>query len=236
MPAIRDALRRKRSSPAMIAYASRTGTRRNLAALREAGFRIMVSARGPLRPEGFPYALDNGAWTAFREFSEGKRATPAPCLRRFVAAVDKLGAAADFIIVPDIVADGARSWAMSRAWLRRLRRRRDIRAAALLIAVQDGMTPDDVRRFIGGRIGIFVGGSTDWKLATMAQWGALAAEVGVICHVGRVNTINRVIRCDRSGATSFDGSFARYAEAIKPVVKGMRQPDLEGWLARNVAP
>ncbi len=50
----------------MIAYASRTGTRRNLAALRDAGWRLMVSARGVLRTEGFPYGLDNGAWTAFQ--------------------------------------------------------------------------------------------------------------------------------------------------------------------------
>lgn len=45
----------------MIGYASRTGTRRNLDALRAAGWRLMVSARGALRTEGFPYALDNGA-------------------------------------------------------------------------------------------------------------------------------------------------------------------------------
>jgi len=48
----------------MIAYASRTGTRRNLDALRRAGWRLMISARGALRTEGFRYALDNGAWTS----------------------------------------------------------------------------------------------------------------------------------------------------------------------------
>lgn len=51
----------------MIPYASRTGTRRNLALLRAAGWRLFVSAKGVLRTEGFPYALDNGAWSAFTQ-------------------------------------------------------------------------------------------------------------------------------------------------------------------------
>lgn len=50
----------------MIAYASRIGTGRDLDALRAAGWRLVVSARGVLRAEGFRYALDNGAWTSFQ--------------------------------------------------------------------------------------------------------------------------------------------------------------------------
>jgi hypothetical protein len=38
-------------------YASRTGTRRNLAALRAAGWRLLVSATGVHRHEGFCYML-----------------------------------------------------------------------------------------------------------------------------------------------------------------------------------
>jgi hypothetical protein len=49
----------------MVGYASRTGTRRNLAALRDAHWRLLVSAKGELRTEGIRYALDNGAWSAF---------------------------------------------------------------------------------------------------------------------------------------------------------------------------
>jgi hypothetical protein len=40
----------------IIPYASRTGTRRNLDALRERGWRLLVSASGVLRTEGFRYA------------------------------------------------------------------------------------------------------------------------------------------------------------------------------------
>lgn len=39
----------------MLGYASRTGTRRNLAALRAAGWRLLVSATGVHRDEGFPF-------------------------------------------------------------------------------------------------------------------------------------------------------------------------------------
>ena len=51
----------------LIAYASRTGTRRNLAALRGAGWRLLVSAASVHSNEGFPYAIDNGAWSAFTQ-------------------------------------------------------------------------------------------------------------------------------------------------------------------------
>ncbi len=50
----------------MIAYVSRTGTHRDLDALRAAGWRLMVSARGVLRTEGYRYALDNGTWALFQ--------------------------------------------------------------------------------------------------------------------------------------------------------------------------
>jgi len=77
----------------MIAYTSRTGTRRNLDALRAAGWRLVASTRGVLRTKGYRYALDNGAWTsfprseplhaaAFERLASGKGHTMTPnCLR-----------------------------------------------------------------------------------------------------------------------------------------------------------
>lgn len=220
----------------MIRYASRTGTKRNLAALREAGWRLMVSARGVLRTEGFRYALDNGAWTAFQEFLKGARASPVLDLAAFVRAITLLGANADFIIVPDVVADAVRSWPLTRYWLRRLRRDRRLRRARLLIAVQDGMTVDQVRPYLSDRVGVFVGGTTDWKLATLAAWAKLARECGAYCHVGRVNSGKRARLCDIEGVDSFDGSGpSRFALAIRPIEQALDQGDLEGWLNRNPA-
>ncbi|HWU03781.1 MAG TPA: hypothetical protein VN222_13665, partial [Novosphingobium sp.] len=149
----------------MIAYASRTGTRRNLAALRKAGWRLMVSARGVLRHEGFAYALDNGAWTAFQ------KAEPFD-VRAFVRAVRLLGAGADWIALPDIVMGGEQSLALSLRWLRWLKRWPSLAQARFMLVVQNGMDTcrhmlARIRRVVGPMVGIFVGGDTVWKLATM---------------------------------------------------------------------
>lgn len=197
----------------VIAYASRTGTKRNLDALRAAGWRILVSAAGPLRNEGFPYALDNGAWSAYtagRPFDEAL----------FVRALRKMGALADWTVIPDIVAGGAPSLELSLRWMRQVL---DESPRALL-AVQDGISPADVRPFLGERVGIFVGGSTPYKLKTMPAWGSLARELGCWLHIGRVNTGRRIRDCSAAGATSFDGTSAsRFAVTVRPLDLARRQ-------------
>ena len=197
----------------MIAYASRTGTRRNLAALRGAGWRLLVSAAGCLRAEGFPYALDNGAWSAFtqgRPFDESA----------FIKALRKMVAGADWTVIPDVVAGGAASLELSLRWMRRVLDE----SPRALIAVQDGIATDDVRGFLGDRVGLFVGGSTEWKLATLDAWGRLGREVGCWVHVGRVNTKRRIHRCANAGATSFDGtSVSRFAKTLPRLDAAVRQ-------------
>lgn len=202
----------------MIAYASRTGTRRNLAALRGAGWRLLVSAAACLRNEGFQYALDNGAWSAY---TQGRPFD----VRAFEIALAKMGPGADWTVIPDVVAGGAPSLELSLSWMRRVL---DSTPRALL-AVQDGITPADVRGFLGERVGLFVGGSTEWKLRTLAQWAALGRETGAWCHVGRVNTRRRIHACSLAGATSFDGTSAsRYAVTLQPLDHARRQLSIAG--------
>lgn len=202
----------------MIAYASRTGTRRNLAALRAAGWRLLVSAAGVLRNEGFRYALDNGAWSAYtqgRPFDE-----PA-----FLVALRAMGPGADWTVLPDQVAGGHASLDLSLRWMRRVL---DETPMALL-AVQNGMEPSDVRAFIGPRVGIFVGGDTAWKLDTLPTWCDLGRQLGAWVHVGRVNTARRIGACVRAGATSFDGtSPSRYAKTLPLLDLARRQLHLFG--------
>ena len=208
----------------MIAYASRTGTRRNLDALRTAGWRLMISARGVLRTEGFRYALDNGAWTSFQRGESFHDAA-------FERAVALLGPGADWVVLPDIVMGGVESLTFSRRWLDRLEHRRPLADTTFLIAVQNGMRPDHVRTLLGPRIGIFVGGDTAWKLATMAQWARLARSRGAICHVGRVNSARRIRLCAAAGVDSFHGSgVSRFAAALPPLEMARRQSDLEAWI------
>lgn len=200
----------------MICYASRTGTRRNLKVLRDAGWRLLVSRTGVWRHEGFPYGLDNGAWSDFqagRGFDEGT----------FETLIDKMGAGADWIVLPDIVAGGLESLALSKRWMNRV-----LSVCPLvLIAVQDGMEHADLAPLVGPNVGIFLGGSTEWKLKRMLDWGRFCAEAGCYYHVARVNTITRIRRAAAAGAHSIDGSsVSRYAVTLPALDFARRQGDL----------
>jgi hypothetical protein len=199
----------------VIAYASRTGTRRNLEALRRAGWRLLVSATGPWRTEGFSYAIDNGAWTAFQNktmFDEGL----------FTGIVDKLGSGSDWIVVPDIVAGGIASLEFSLKWIGRLRG-----VSKLLIAVQDGMTPEDVEPHLADDIGIFIGGGNTFKEDAI-RWGDLAQRRGAYLHMGRVNTQRRIKIAEIAGCDSFDGTSAsRYVKTLGMLDAYRRQQGID---------
>lgn len=197
----------------MIPYASRTGTRRNLAALRASGWRLLVSATGAHRDEGFGFAIDNGAWTSYQR---GQRFDGS----RFVALLEKLGARADWIVVPDVVGDARASLRLTARWLPRVERY----GAPMLIAVQDGMSPRDVTAWIeGGCAGVFLGGSTAYKLASAIRWGAWCADRGVHFHIARVNTARRIRLCQEARASSFDGTSATRYSATLPLLERARQ-------------
>lgn len=202
----------------MIGYASRTGTRRNLAALRGAGWRLLISATGVHRDEGFRFAIDNGAWTAHQQ----RRPFDTDAFLRLLASH---GARADWVVVPDIVQGGRASLALSLAWLPIVL---DMAPVALL-AVQDGMTDDDVGHLLGPRVGLFVGGSTEFKLSTMAAWAALGRSAAAWVHVGRVNTARRIHQCGLAGVQSFDGTSAsRFSCTLPKLENARRQLPLQG--------
>jgi len=196
----------------VIAYASRTGTKRNLDVLRRAGWRLMISATGVWRTEGFTYAIDNGAWTAYQRGA-------AFDARAFSGLVDRLGPGADWIVVPDIVGAGRKSLEFSLTWLPQLRG-----IAPLLIAVQDGMAQADIADLVGPGTGIFIGGLDDFKEQTAAQWGVLARESLCYLHMGRVNSARRIKIAQSAGCDSFDGSsVSRFAVTLAPLDAARRQ-------------
>lgn len=209
----------------MIAYASRTGTKRNLDMLRQLDWRLLVSAAGVWRTEGFSWAGDNGAWSDFQEgkpFDEGR-------FRRFLDWAAVQIRPADFIVAPDIVAGGRASLDYSVSWLPRLK---GAPCERLLLAVQDGMTEADVAPLLADQsfAGVFVGGTTEWKLETLPGWVALAHSFGAWAHAARVNTVKRINRCLAADADSFDGSAAtRFAAAAPPLDAARRQAD---WVAQ----
>ena len=197
----------------MIGYASRTGTRRNLDALRRAGWRLLVSATGVWRAEGFGYGIDNGAWTAHQagtQFDEDL----------FTGLVAKMADKADWIVIPDIVAGGLESLDYSLGWLPSL-------SGRLLLAVQDGMEPAHVKPHLSVRVGIFIGGSTEFKERSAEAWGLLAREVGCYLHMGRVNSQRRIKIAQSVGCDSFDGTSAsRFSVTLWPLDQARRQEAL----------
>ena len=208
----------------MIAFCSWTGTKLNLSTLQAGGWHLLMSpdtlkrCKGktrPFWPDGSPapYALDNGAWGAHQ------RGEPFN-IEAFLWSIDRVGDQAEFVVIPDIVAGGLESLRFSEEWMPRLDGIGDRR----LLAVQDGMAPADVRSMLGKDIGIFLGGSTDWKLSTMRQWGQVAREIGCWFHVGRVNSRRRIYQCSLCGAHSFDGSKgARNAVNIEHLTNSRNQ-------------
>ncbi len=208
------------------AYATRTGTRRNLDALQSAGWRLLLTPDSlratAMRRQRWtdgtlaPFALDNGAWSCFTRGVAWDAG-------RFRACVAAVGAAADWIVLPDIVAGGLASLSLSVSWLAELPGR-------VLLPVQDGMAPEDVRSYVGGRVGLFVGGSTDWKLRTLRAWGRLARERQAWLHVGRVNTARRIGLCGDAGVHSFDGTSAsRFASTVPLLQAARRRCTLFTW-------
>lgn len=201
----------------MIAYASAMGRGRNLEAVRAAGWRIMITAADPREPPGdIGYCIDNGAWTAHVRGSPFDETA-------FLKTYERHGPGADFVVVPDIVAGGKASLEFSVRWLERLGRP----LCPLLLAVQDGLGEADIGPLVGDGLGIFIGGSTPWKLATAQTWGRLALLAACWCHMGRVNTVRRIAICAGAGIHSFDGSsVSRFAVTLPKLDNGRRQGDL----------
>jgi hypothetical protein len=197
----------------VIAYASNTGTLRNLRTLNENGWRILLTPTKPTLPAGFRFAIDNGAWRAYQQ----KRPFDSD---GFEALVERLGCAADFTVIPDIVSEGKASLEFSISWLPRLRNLRHV-----LLPVQDGMTAQDVGMVLrqNVRMGLFLGGTTEWKLREMYAWGMVAHAWKRHFHVGRVNTRRRIRLCAEAGADSFDGTSASMYSCTVPLLESARQ-------------
>jgi hypothetical protein len=207
----------------MIGYASNTGTKRNLKALQDHGWGILLGPDNPKYRYGMSNAIDNGAWGCYQQ---GVPFRDKP----FMDLVEKSGESADFVVIPDIVAGGMKSLDFSMSWYSRLSH-----LPLLLLPVQDGkdgipdMDVTTVSRVLyeTPNLGIFLGGSTEFKLATMYDWGIVAEETNCYYHVGRVNSMRRIRLCAESGADSFDGTSATmFSCSLPKLERANKQPSL----------
>jgi hypothetical protein len=177
----------------------------------------MLTPANPRPPERLRFAIDNGAWTAFQQKTpfDGDA---------FWDLAERYGCAADFVVCPDIVAGGMESLAFSVSWMPKMRHFKQI-----LLPVQDGMEASEVGKILRERrnVGIFLGGTTEYKLREMYGWGMVAASWRRWYHVGRVNSMRRIRLCAEAGATSFDGTSATMYSCNVPMLTAARnQPSL----------
>lgn len=142
-----------------------------------------------------PWAVDNGLYAA----TTGGLFWDAD---RYYRGLDRLldvgaerGHAPLWAVVPDAWGDRdgtLRRWDEHAPQLAR-------RGVRLALAVQDGMTPEDVPAEASC---VFVGGSDAWRSLTLGSWQGVAETL----HVGRVNGLPGLLAAERAGADSCDGT------------------------------
>lgn len=138
-----------------------------------------------------PYALDNGAWIAFRK----KEPYPINQWREMLLWARRTEIKPIWCLVPDVVENKEltiENWhryypeAAKYGW-------------NIAFAAQDGMTPDDVPKEADV---IFIGGSDNFKYRHLPDFCSQFPRV----HVGRVNSVRALQICKRLGCESADGT------------------------------
>lgn len=170
-----------------------------------AGHGQMVSRQaGAFRmPERGRWAFDNGAWV---DFMRGERFDPEQYLKR-LGQINALpdNRIPDWCVCPDEVAAHG-SLIYSLEWKSSLTGMAP--RLKWYLALQDGMSPTDVdhalclERFHG----LFVGGSSAWKIESSPGWVKFGHERGLPVHIARVNGPNRLQWAVDIGADSIDGT------------------------------
>lgn len=146
------------------------------------------------------YAIDNGAYGYYVKgvpFND----------KAFIDLLDKWYDGCDWIAIPDSVGNWKETKKLLDIWIPRLLPY----DRPLLMVVQDGCEKGnyrDVYRLLNRKAicGLFVGGTTEWKLQHMSKLREIAHQYHKTIHVGRVNSGKRVRLCFNSGVDSVDGS------------------------------
>jgi hypothetical protein len=184
-------------------YTGQTRSKRAIALCDRLGLGECVN-RGELPPRrtASGWFLDCGAfidWRAGRTFDVVRWERDL----RYVAYRIEAGKlqAPDFVVVPDLVGEGAASLARSLELVEWVPPELPVR----YLVVQEGMTPAQVAEVLPRFNGVFIGGaSMEWKLGTAPAWIALAHAHSRRCHIGRIGTLARLELARRLGADSVD--------------------------------
>jgi len=123
-------------------------------------------------------------------------------------------------VAPDLPAAGSDSLNFSLRWRDRLA------DWPWYLAVQDGMTTDDVAPHIAGFDGVFVGGSTPFKM-TLPDWVSFAHEHGRKCHYARCTSPKRLHWAKSLGCDSIDSSQPLWSwQALRAFEHASKQQEM----------
>lgn len=152
---------------------------------------------------------DNGAFICHQQGRE----FDAPAFEVFLRVISRdWPVQPRFIVVPDIVGGGIQSLRFSASWVARMDTMLDVPDCPRYLAVQDGMTVEDVLAELWQYDGLFVGGLAKWKLLTGKTWVDLAHANGRPCHIGRVGTANRILWARSTDCDSADSAIPIMSE------------------------
>lgn len=180
----------------MLILTGDTRDRHLVALLRAHGWGRMWIDKRPTPWPGEQWGFDNGA---FRDWQQGRDFDGEAFLRRLeqAYAVGRPYLA----VVPDLVSQGRRSLEFSLRWLEKLPR-----DWPWYLAVQDGMTLEDVKAELPKFAGIFLGGTDRFK-HTAFWWCQLAHQFDKRFHYGRAGTPRKIALAREVGADSVDSAF-----------------------------
>jgi hypothetical protein len=157
---------------------------------------MFASARPTPQPFE-PWGFDNGAYAAWT------KGQPFPAKKFHQRLEVALLVNSDPIVAvcPDIVAGGMKSLEFSLNWLRRLPH-----FWPWYLAVQDGMTTDEVLKVAHLFAGIFLGGTLKFKVGAW-KWSRLAHFCDKKFHYGRCSTLEKLEHAHAVEADSVDTTY-----------------------------
>jgi hypothetical protein len=114
-----------------------------------------------------------------------------------------------FAVAPDVVADHEATMTRSEPWLPRIR---EAGYQAAFVA-QNGSFPHNIP---WDELDVlFIGGDTEWKLGQHAQAVSLHAKnLGKKVHMGRVNSLKRLLHASAMGCDTVDGTYLKYGPSV----------------------
>jgi hypothetical protein len=116
-----------------------------------------------------------------------------------------------FVAAPDVVGDAEKTFDLFDYWLPELKKRN----LPVGFVAQDGIRLAMIEPWWSEIDALFVGGTTEFKLGSMARrivWKA--RTLGKWVHMGRVNSESRLLYARSIGCSSMDGTqYSRFTNA-----------------------